>query len=173
MALWTSVLWRRNLCSMPKRNRHRRGFAPPYYLRANTLIVMDGARRSGKTTQLERLCHAGPGVRLFATTPHAVDIAVAPTTARRDLVGRAMEVLGAGGTVLAERWDYSVRTPDVVLLFPNSVEGSEGKWTWPPVDANLIVPMPKGHEGLVGGALWTALAARRFFSPCPCITDAA
>ncbi len=154
-------------------HRRRQGFAPPYYLRPHTLIVFHGAPRSGKTTQLDRLRQVGARAELFAAAPQVVDLALAPATTRQTLVHAALDRLDAGGVVLAEGWDYSVRTPDLVLLFPHSVDGSNEGWAWPPVDAGRGVPMPEGHEGQVGIALWTALAARRFYSPCSCIADAA
>lgn len=149
-------------------HRHRGGFAAPYYTRRSLLIVLDGGR--GKTTQLDRLRQAQTtSPPLFGDNPCFVEVPEAHREAIEAAVGRACRALDAGRTVFAERWDYTVRTPDLLLLLPNTSGSAE----MPVLSAERIVPITPGHEGEVALAIWTAMAARGLFSPCTCIKQAA
>jgi hypothetical protein len=155
-------------------HRHRLGLAAPYLLRPSTLITFEGAPRSGRTTQFERLRRAqvqpaGP-TPLFAQDPMFLSSSDGSAAPAR--IESAMSALEAGRTVFADGWDApDVREPDLVFLFGRTLQGPLVGWRWPQVTAERIVPMPQGHEGIVGAALWTGLASRRFYGSCACIVD--
>lgn len=154
-------------------HRHRAGFQALYVLRV-VLIVFDGAPRSGKTTQFERLQNAqqapADGCPIFAGAP--LFLPAAHDTWRRS--AQAAAALAAGRTVFADGWDRNVSLqPDLLLLFGRTVDGSTPEWTWPVLSAERIVPLPEGDEDIVGLAIWTALASRRVYATCPCIVTAA
>jgi hypothetical protein len=140
------------------------------------LVVLDGAPGSGKSTQLSRM-HAGQhqpndGIALFATAPKFLEVPPEAGGERAQALQVALGALADGRTVFCERWDYTVRAPDLVLLFGHSVAQPTAPWPWPAAPADRIAPMPAGHEGIVGGAIWTAMASRGLYGVCPCFAQA-
>lgn len=170
-ALSTTSCRGSTLMRMTTPHRHRLDLAAPYSLRPSSVITFEGAPRSGRTTQFERLrlAQLKPAGRtpLFAADPLFVPSVDGGLTPGR--TEAALAALDAGRTVFADGWDaVDRRQPDLVLLFGRSLEGAGVAWPWPQVSVERIVPMPDGHEGIVGLALWTALASRRFFGTCAC-----
>lgn len=153
----------------PRRGfRHTHGYASPYHLRQGLLVVLDGARGSGRTTQLERLREAQH--RLFHLPPVFVELPAdvqSPEGVARRL--EALTALSSGRTVFAERWSYDDAVPDLVVLSMTSYTGGEaGPTPWRSVPADRRAVLPEGHQGVAALTMWTAMAVRGFYGSCLC-----